>query len=173
MKTKFMKPNGIFFILLLSMMLLSSCGGKGVPRDVQDKIDKYVGYWNTGQFDGIENVLCKDFELLESPGYEPQKGIESFKQQISSMRTSYPDFHLVIDETIYEKDKIAVRWSIFATNTGPGKRPPTGKILKGQGISVLHLKDGKIKDEWLANNDLLWMTQLGFTFTPPITDSIK
>jgi hypothetical protein len=38
---------------------------------------------------------------------------------------------------------------------------------------VLHLKDGKIKDEWLANNDLLWMTQLGFTFTPPITDSIK
>jgi predicted ester cyclase len=73
----------------------------------------------------------------------------------------------VIDETVYEKDKIALIWSISATNTGQGKMPPTGKVIKGQGISVIHLKDGKIKDEWLASNDLLWLKQLGFTIVPP------
>jgi predicted ester cyclase len=159
--------------LSTAMVFLFGCGEKGIPTDVKGTIDKYVGYWNTGQFDGIENVLCEDFKLLESPGFEPQKGIELFKQAISAMRTAYPDFHLVIDETVYEKDKIAAIWTIFATNTGPGKMPPTGKIIKGQGISVIHLKDGKIKDEWLANNNLLWMTQLGFTFVPPKTDSKK
>jgi len=161
--------------LMLSVVLtlLSGCGENGTPDNVKDKIDKYVGYWNTGQFDGIENVMSEDFELLESPGYIPQKGIELFKQIIREMRTAYPDFHLVIDETVYGKDKIALIWSIVATNTGPGKIPPTGKMLKGQGISVIHFKDGKIKDEWLANNNLLWMTQLGFSVVPPQTESTK
>ncbi len=159
--------------LSAAMVFLFGCGRKGIPADVKNTMNKYLGYWNTGQFDGIENVLCEDFELLESPGFEPRKGIGLFKQDIAAMRTAYPDFHLVIDETVYEKDKIALIWTATATNTGPGKIPATGKAIKGQGISVIHLKDGKIKDEWLASNNLLWMTQLGFTFVPPKTDSEK
>ena len=157
----------IAIMFLIAMVFILGCGEKGIPTDIKEKIDKYVNYWNTGQFDGIENVLCEDFELLESPGFEPKKGIELFKQDISAMRITYPDFHIAIDETVYEKDKIALIWTVFATNTGPGKMPPTGKIIKGHGISMIHLKEGKIKDEWLASNDLLWMTQLGFTFVPP------
>ena len=152
---------------LVAMVFMTSCVQQGIPTDVQSTLDKYVEYWNTGQFDGIENVLCEDYELLESPNYEPQKGLMLFKQEIANLRTAYPDFHLVIDETVYEKDKIALIWSISATNTGQGKMPPTGKVIKGQGISVIHLKDGKIKDEWLASNDLLWLKQLGFTIVPP------
>jgi len=159
--------------LSAAMVFLSCGGGRGIPTEVKDRFDKYLGYWNTGQFDGIENVLCEDFELLESPGFEPQKGIESFKQSITDMRTAYLDFLLKINETVYEKDKIALIWTISATNAGRGKRPPTGKTIRGQGISVIHLKDGKIKDEWLSNNNLLWMTQLGFTFVPPKTESEK
>jgi len=161
------------FALFAGMAIISGCREKGIPADIKETLDKYLGYWNTGQFDGIENVLCEDFELLESPGFEPQKGIESFKQSITDMRTAYPDFLLKIDETVYEKNKIALIWTISATNTGGGKRPPTGKTIRGQGISVIHLKDGKIKDEWLSNNNLLWMTQLGFTFVPPKTESEK
>jgi predicted ester cyclase len=135
--------------------------------DAESKLDKYVEYWNTGHFDGIENVLCEDYEMLVSPNYEPLKGIESFKQYILRMRTAYPDFHLMIDERVCEKDKFASIWSIEATNTGQGSIPATGKTIKGQGISVIHLKEGKIKDEWIASNNLLWMTQLGYTFIPP------
>jgi hypothetical protein len=60
-----------------------------------------------------------------------------------------------------------------ATNTGPGWVQANHKIIRGKGISFIHLKNGKIKDEWLANNNLLWMTQLGFTFVPPKTESKK
>jgi len=115
--------------------------------DAESKLDKYVEYWNTGHFDRIENVLCEDYEMLVSPNYEPLKGIESFKQYILGMRTSYPDFYLMIDEMVCEKDKFASIWSIKATNTGQGIIPATGKTIKVQGISVIHLKEGKIKDE--------------------------
>jgi predicted ester cyclase len=157
--------------LSVAMVFLTSCVQQGIPTDVKDKLDKYIEYWNTGQFDGIENVLCEDYELLGSPNYEPQKGIESFKKAIKDMLIAYPDFHLMIDETVYEKGKIALIWSISATNTGQGRIPPTGKMIKGQGISVIHLKDGKIKDEWLANNNLLWLKQLGYTIVPPKSES--
>jgi predicted ester cyclase len=162
-------------IISTTFLLLSSCDKKETPTYVQAILDKYVGFWNTGQFDGIEDVLDLEYELLESPSYEPQKGIELFKKTITDMLRTYPDFHLVINETIYEKDKIALIWTIKATNTGPGEMPATGRIIKGQGLSVIHLKNGKIKDEWLANNNLLWMSQLGFTLVPPTleTDQTK
>ena len=173
---KIMKDSiNVFTAVLLTATatLLSGCVEKGIPANIQDTLDKYVGYWNTGQFDGIENILAEDFELLESPGFEPEKGIELFKKTISYMLTAYPDFRLVINETVYEKDKIAAIWTATGTNTGLGEMPPTGKAIKGQGISVIHLKDGKIRDEWLANNNLLWMMQLGFTVVPPITEAVK
>lgn len=115
------------FALFTVMAFISGCREKGIPVDIKETLDKYLGYWNTGQFDGMGNVLCEDFELLESPGFEPQKGIESFKQSITDMRTAYPDFHLKIDETVYEKDKIALIWTISATNTGQSKRPSQEK----------------------------------------------
>ena len=156
-------------VSLVAMVFFTSCVQKGIPSDVKALMDKYLEYWNTGQFDGIENVLSQDYELLESPNYEPKKGIDLFKQEIANLRTAYPDFHLVLDETVYEKGKIALIWSVSATNTGQGKMPPTGKMIKGQGISVIHLKDGKIKNEWIASNDLLWLKQLGYTIVPPQT----
>jgi steroid delta-isomerase-like uncharacterized protein len=154
-------------VLVVAFIAPATCQETGIPKDVKALMDKYIEYWNTGQFEGIENVLCEDYELLESPGYEPKKGIESFKQGIIDMRNAYPDCHLVIDETIYAKDKIALIWTWSGTNAGQGNIAFSGKALKGQGLSVIHLKDGKIKDEWLANNNLLWMKQLGFTLSPP------
>ncbi len=159
-------------VSVIALFLVTGCMQKGVPPDVQKTIDAYVGYWNTGQFDGIENFVDKDFELIESPAYEPKRGIDAFKQSVMQTRTAYPDFKVIVNETVYENGKLGVIWTCSGTNTGPGDRPPTGKVIKGQGVSFIHFKDGKVKDEWLGNNDLLWMKQLGYTFTPPATETV-
>jgi hypothetical protein len=43
----------------------------------------------------------------------------------------------------------------------------SGNKLNVMGISILHFKDGKIKDEWISSADLLWMQHLGYTLMPP------
>lgn len=154
-------------IPIILMILLSGCGKTGIPADIQKTMNKYIGYWNTGKFDGIEDVMTNDFEILASPDYEPQRGINAFKMLILNTRRTYPDFKVEINETVYQKDKIAMIWTVTGTNTGPGEVPPTGRTINGKGISVYHLKAGKIKDEWLSNNNLLFMLQLGFTLVPP------
>ena len=155
-------------------ILLASCTGKGIPSNIEDTLNKYVECWNTGNFDGIEDILAEDFTLYASPNYRPVRGIDSLKYIITSNLTSFPDFNLIIDETVFQVDKVGARWTVSGTNTGQGDMPPTGKAINGKGISFIHLQDGKIKDEWLASNDLLFMEQLGFKITPPTpADTIK
>ncbi len=90
---------------------------------------------------------------------------------ILNTRRTYPDFKVEIEETVYQKGKIAMIWTVTGTNTGPGEVPPTGRTINGKGISVYHLRDGKIKDEWLSNNNLLFMMQLGYTLVPPPSET--
>jgi len=56
---------------------------------------------------------------------------------------------------------------LTGTNTGSGEMPPTGKSVKIWGISIIHLADGKITEEWAGFDNQSFMEQLGFTMTPP------
>ena len=140
-------------------------------KDYQKQlIGKYVKYWNTGNFEGIEDILHPEFELRMTPTYEAELGIEAFKDGIIKWRTAYPDFNIVENESFYSENKCAIRWTITATNTGKGSMPPTGKQVNVMGMSIFHFQDGKIKDEWIASNNLLWLQQIGFTLTPTSDD---
>ena len=159
--------NFIAFLLLTSVIFIAGCSEADHSADLKLKIDRYVEYWNTSDFAGIENIMHNNFEMYVSPKYEPKIGIEYFKENIINLHTAYPDFKLVIDEYIFNKDMAAGIWTITGTDTGNGSRSPTGKSIEVRGMSVLHFKEGKIIDEWISGNDLLWLQQLGYTLTAP------
>ena len=68
---------------------------------------------------------------------------------------------------IYSDNSAVARWTITATNTGTGLHPPTGKHVEVMGMSIVHFVDNKLKDEWIANNNIDWLMQLGYKLTPP------
>jgi len=159
-----------FFLLFSILILFSSCTQFDSSKDYDPLLEKYVEFWNTGKFDGIENILHPDFEIRMTPEYEAEKGIDLFMENVTKWRKAYPDFNIVIDEKLYSINKAAVRWTITATNTGEGLHPPTGKSIKVPGMSIIHFADGKIKDEWIASNDGYWMQQLGFKIVSPFEE---
>jgi steroid delta-isomerase-like uncharacterized protein len=133
----------------------------------QPLLDEYVEFWNTGSFEGIGEVLHPDFELRMTPRYEAEVGVDAFKNSVTMWRTMYPDFHITVDELFFSENAAAARWTITATNTGDGPSPPTRKAIQVPGLSLFHFEDGKIKDEWIASNNMEWRRQLGFTLTAP------
>jgi hypothetical protein len=147
-------------LLLVFLVTILGCNQKDSSSELMSQIDKLLTFWNTGNFDGIENVLCEDFEIRISPLYEPEIGIAAFKESVLGTRESYPDFKITIDESFLSNDVGAGRWTIHATSKN-------GKILNIPGMSILHFVDGKIKDEWISNNDLLWLEQLNYSIKPP------
>jgi len=155
------------FIILSLAFVSFACINPNAKEDVtlelKQKVHKYVEFWNTGQFEGIEDVLCDSFEIRTTPEYEPELGIEAFMKSISNTRKAYPDFQLTINEEFYTTNAAAALWTIKATSK-------TGHVIVNQGMSIAHFVDGKIEDEWIANNDLHWLTQLGYTVLPPSED---
>ena len=164
------------FTVVITTLLIVGCGGEKVceegsaamtTEEMTSLMEKYVAFWNTGDFDGIEEVLHPEFVLRMTPNFEPIVGIEGFKQQVTYWRTTYPDFFLHINEHFFAGDKGAALWTISATNTGPGMYPPTGKHVVVSGMSIFHFKEGKLADEWIASNNLCWMLQMGYQIVPP------
>jgi len=162
-----MKLKKFYLSLIFPFLLLLNCTQPDPEKELGPLLDKYVEFWNTGNFQDIENVLSPDFELRMTPKYEPEKGIDLFKETITKWRTAYPDFHIEVKESFFTKGRAAGLWEITATNSGPGRHPPTGNSVKITGMSILHFSDGKIKDEWIASNNGYWLQQLGFKLVPP------
>jgi hypothetical protein len=149
-------------LMAIAVIIISGCNPRYPTKVQEENLDKYLSIWNTGNFEGIENVLDTDYEYIASPNYEPKKGIDAFKQEISETRTRFPDFKVVVEEKFGDKDRVAILWSITAT------RADNDTIkLNGKGVSIIHFEGNLIKDEWLANNNLLWLQQMGYAITPP------
>ena len=146
--------------LLSVVIVFSGCARKDPAVRYAPQIEKLLAYWNTGDFTGIEDVLREDFEMRMSPMFEAEKGIAAFKESVSRTRAAYPDFLITVEEGFYSENAAAGRWIIHAT----GKN---GQKMNVMGISMLHFADGKIRDEWISSNDLLWMQQLGYQLLPP------
>ena len=157
-----------FFSSALTMFLfLASCGQPDPSERFKPLVDGYVRAWNTGDFKGLEDIVSDEFELRMSPLFEPVRTLDSLKISITYWRTAYPDFQIDLDEAMYAPNAVTVRWTIRATNSGPGRHPPTGKSVNVPGMSILHVSSDKITDEWIASNNLYWAQQLGFTLAPP------
>lgn len=156
--------------LMLSVIFLIGCTQTDHSKKLSPILEKYIEYWNTGEFQNIEEILHPDFELRMTPEFKPERGIENFKNSVLKWRTAYPDFFLTVNEYLFDKNKIAALWTISATNTGAGVHPPTGKHVEVMGMSIIHFENGKIKDEWIASNNQYWLQQLGFRMVAPTTE---
>ena len=156
------------FLLFLITLIFVTCQKKDYSTELNPIIDKYLGAWNEGNVDILDEITTLDFELRINPNFEAENSRDFLKESISNTRMAYPDFLVTVDDRLFVSDTVVViRWSITGTNTGEGSHPPTGKNTNSNGFSVIFFAEGKLTGEWIAYSDLTWVKQLGFTLAPP------
>jgi len=129
-------------------------------------VDTYVNVWNTGDVAALDGIVTEDFVRYGAPNTSAE-GRDSVKAVITAFRTTYPDLNVTVDEAVYTADRVTVRWSITGTNTGPGEIPATGRAISLSGLSLVHVADSMMTQEWVSADNAAIMQQLGYTFTPP------
>jgi len=84
-------------------------------------------------------------------------------------RSAFSDLSRTVEDVIAEGDKVTVRITARGTHTGMFQGiPATGKKTEITGIAIRRIVDGKIVEEWVVNDQLGLMQQLGvFSMTPP------
>jgi steroid delta-isomerase-like uncharacterized protein len=158
----------LFTLIAISLMAGASCQQKtDSDKEMKALADKELEVWNGGSLSLYDDILSSNL-VFHGPDAIDIIGIDAYKENVTFIRTSFPDFKVTLNELIITGDKGVVRWTMTGTNTGPfGELPPTGKKMSVSGVNIIHVVDGKISEEWQFYNQALFYTQLGFTITPP------
>ena len=86
------------------------------------------------------------------PKGRPQ-GTEGLKFAAQNFRKVVPDIHCEIEDLLVVGDKVTARLSFTGTHNG--------KNISFSAIDILHVKDGKITEDWHLEDNLTLKQQLG------------
>ncbi len=94
---------------------------------------------------GVVNELMDPAAVGVSEG-GTIRGPEEFRTQIfEPLTAAFPDLRVKIEDVIAEDDRVALRWTVWATHAGTfAQMAPTGRRLQFAGMTWLVFKDGRI-----------------------------
>ena len=79
-----------------------------------------------------------------------------------AVRASFADFRFKIEDIIAEGDRVALRITAQGTHTRKFQGiDPTGIRFEISGMAIRRLEGGKVAEEWVTNDQLGLMRQLG------------
>ena len=165
----------IFYAIVLVFTIFTS-GCKNEPsaelvhlekanKQLEANLKMYKNTWdeiiNKGKIDEInETNFDKDITLISSP--ENIVGIENFKSYYNNYLTGFSNVTFSIVDVFGQGDKIVKHWNFKGKHTGDFFGiPATGKEVNLDGVTLVQMKDGKIKQEQDFFDNLVFMQQLG------------
>jgi steroid delta-isomerase-like uncharacterized protein len=131
---------------------------KAILKRIFDEI------WNKGNLDLIPELISPEYV-----GHSPQgenRGIEDYREGISTTRAAFPDLHMSIDFIIGEDDYLASQVTMTGTHQGEYMGiPATGKKVTYKHALFTHIKNGTSVEATPFGNALSFYQQLGVS--PP------
>jgi steroid delta-isomerase-like uncharacterized protein len=122
----------------------------------------YEQVWNERKLELVDELLSKSHALHDPIATGSQVGPKLYKQRVAELTKAFPDLCFTIEDTIVEGEKVVACWTISGTHRGEYVGvPPTGREISLEGITIHHIKNGKILDSYARWDVLGLMRQLG------------
>ena len=141
-----------------------------LPGDqLKDVVRTYLaGYVSGGDRAVAEALVAEDVEFTSPYSPQPVHGRDEFCALIEGLRASIPDLRIEETDCIAEGDTVAARWTARGTHTGADMlgRPASGRRFDISGMSFYRLRDGRIAEGWVNDDNLGMLAQLGFVAPP-------
>lgn len=140
-----------FYIILLAATGLTSCTNSSTPTTTDQNIavvKKYHEIWSTGKVDELDEIISPEFQSHFIGGFQ-YKGIEGAKNSVLETKKAFPDWTENIIEIIAQGDKVVTRYRSTGTHMDNWDGiEGTGNKVEIEEMSVYHLKNGKIIEQW-------------------------
>jgi len=123
--------------------------------------------YNKRMFGKIQEIYASNCQW-HGPLMRDLTGIAAVMQQTMRLVALIPDCafvpqHICSNASEEGGEKVAIRWVLDGHHLGYGSGslgPPTGHKLVVMGITHLHIRDGKIVEEWVLYDELSMLVQL-------------
>jgi steroid delta-isomerase-like uncharacterized protein len=127
----------------------------------------YQDIWNDRKFELIEQVIAKTHALADPTVSGSAVGPEAYRRQAERFLVGFPDLRFTVDDTVSEKDKMVVSWTITGTHKGDFLGvAPTNKKVSFSGITIHEIFNGKILESVAIWDALGLFQQLGLSLSP-------
>jgi len=121
----------------------------------------FYAFWNTGNEKYLHEAVSADFIDNTLPKGRPQ-GYKGILFASANFRKAVPDLKCSVEDIIITKDKITCRQVYTGHNTGPlGSHPASGKDVKFFAIDILHVRNGKVYEDWHLEDNLTFLQEIG------------
>jgi steroid delta-isomerase-like uncharacterized protein len=122
----------------------------------------YQEVWNERKLDVVDTLLSASHALQDPEISASQVGPKLYKRRVVEVTTGFPDLCFTVEDTIAEGEKVVACWTISGTHKNEYMGiPATGRKVAFEGITVHHIKNGKILDSYTRWDALGLMRQLG------------
>jgi predicted ester cyclase len=132
------------------------------PEQLKAQTERFIEeVLNNRNLSIIDDFVAPEYTLQ---GSQPLvQGPDRYRHFIESVLISFPDIHFTLEDFFTTGDKIALRWSVQATQQGEWLGlPPSGKAVTDSGINIQRVnEEGKLVEEWIRNDGLGILIQLG------------
>jgi len=122
----------------------------------------YAEVWNERKLEVVDELLSASHAMSDPIVSGSQVGPELYKRRVTELTTAFPDLCFTIEDTVAEGEKFVTCWTISGTHRKEYMGiAPTGKKISLEGITIHHIKKGKILDSYARWDVLGLMRQLG------------
>jgi len=122
----------------------------------------YNSIWNERRLEFIDKIIAKSHALVDPTVTGRGTGPGVYRRQVERFQAAFPDLKFTVHETVSEKDKLVVAWTVTGTHKGMFLGiAPTNKKVSVSGISLHQIADGKILETTAIWDALSLLEQLG------------
>lgn len=109
-----------------------------------------------------DEILSPDVVMHHPSSPAPVAGKGAVTGFLGAFRAGFPDMNMKVENAFGDGEQIAVRWQMSGTQTAElFGIPASGKSVTVKGISILRVANGVIVEDWVAEDSLGLMVQLG------------
>jgi predicted ester cyclase len=124
----------------------------------------YDEVWNAGRLAVADELFTADYV---APGAAAPTGPAGEQRHVAMLRAAFPDLRMTVEELVAADDRVAVRWTMTATDRGGFMgRAPTGQHISLWGVHFFRFVDARIAAAWTGVDMLGLMIQLGIVPSP-------
>jgi len=102
----------------------------------------------TGDVEGVAALVGPDF-VDHNPTSGQPPGVEGIRHVVRNLHGAHTDLRVTVADLVGERDRVAARWTLRGTLTGPlFGIPPSGERVEASAFVFFRFADGKVVERW-------------------------
>lgn len=118
--------------------------------------------WGEGNLDLIDNLYAKDAVIHAAGWPEDVRGRAAIREYVGTLQAVFTTEEATVEDIVADEATCATRYSFRGTHDGElFGIEPTGRTVEGSGVSLIHVEDGMVVEEWDFTDVFGIMQQIG------------